>query len=186
MNASLKLKSTRRRLYIVATICVCLPAGAAQAAKLYKWVDASGNISYQDQPPPSGSAVTQEVLKEGTVADPLPSTTEAAASDQANPVLVYTVPNCDTCEVLLLRLKQLGASHQELSLLDRDVQSRVLSLSDSLSAPTLFIGDKLISDISLDNLISELTSAGYQLPPRFLDDPDELPQNDTDDSVVDQ
>ena len=52
----------------------------------------------------------------------------------------------------------------ELSLQDREVQSRILRLSGKISAPTLFIGDTLVTDLSEPGLITILKKAGYTLP----------------------
>lgn len=143
------------------------------ANQLYKWVDENGNISYQDQPPPEDVAVSQEILKSKSSS----SITKPNAPQHNNPVVVYTVDNCDSCEIILLRLKQLGIPNQEQSLLDPDVQTRILSLSGSLSAPTIFIGDKLLNNTSEQNLKTELKAAGYIIkepsnsnPDNFVDD----------------
>ena len=52
----------------------------------------------------------------------------------------------------------------ELSLQDREVQARILNLSGKIAAPTLFIGDALIDDLSESGLVTKLTEVGYTLP----------------------
>ena len=150
---------------LVALLSAIFFAGFAyvsHAQTLYKWVDENGNISYQDQPPTGNQAVSQEVL--AAPAD-TPSDADVPQSpEQSNPVVVYTVADCDACEILLLRLKQLGISNQEQSILDRNVQARILNVTERISAPTVFIGDKLVVDNSEISLMAELRSAGYQLP----------------------
>ena len=141
-------------------ILAVLSAQPAWSAKLYKWVDKDGNISYQDSPPPDGSKLIEEQeLKTTSSSEP------SVVSPQPNntPVIVYTVDNCESCELLLLRFQNWGINAQEHSLQNRDVQARILELTDSLSAPTLFLGDKLIPDLSAQNIISELEKVGYQV-----------------------
>ena len=58
-------------------------------------------------------------------------------------------------------LNRVGIPVVELSLQDREVQSRILSLSGKIAAPTLFIGDALIDDLSEQGLITKLAGAGY-------------------------
>ncbi len=158
----------------IVLVCFLLSLPCASFAdQLYKWVDENGNISYQDQPPPEDVAVSQEILKSKSSSN----ITKPNATQYKNPVIVYTVDDCDACEIALLRLKQLGIPNQEQSLLDPDVQARVLSLSGSLSAPTIFIGDKLLNDNSDQNLKTELKAAGYIIKERS--------NNNSDNSVDD-
>lgn len=144
-------------LFLVPLFLFGLINHTAQAAKLYKWVDENGNISYQDSPPPDGSNVVNE--KEIRA----PKSTSQTPSTPTDPVMVYTVDNCEGCELLLLRLQNWNVPTEQKSLQDREVQARILELSGSLQAPTLFIGDKLISNLASDNLISELNQAGYNI-----------------------
>ena len=44
---------------LVMLLLLALPAAAA-AAKLYKWVDKDGRVTYQETPPPSGSGKVEE------------------------------------------------------------------------------------------------------------------------------
>lgn len=165
MNSSQVIKSGITCCLQFVLLAALLPAGPidhAWADTLYKWVDENGKISYQDYPPPKGAAISQEVLKETTV--PTIAGQPELTAEQINPVVVYTVANCNACEIMLLRLKQLGIPNQQQSLLDRTVQARILEITDNLSAPTVFIGDKLLVNDSESNLLKELESAGYQLP----------------------
>lgn len=145
------------------SLATLLMVNNAWAAKLYKWVDEDGNISYQAERPPSNATVLEET--ELKTSRPSASSSAVAAASERNPVVVYTVANCDNCEILLLRLKQLGVPASEQSLLDENVQARILGLSGKLAAPTLFIGDRLVESITQENLIEELDAAGYQITP---------------------
>ncbi|NNC99099.1 MAG: DUF4124 domain-containing protein [Gammaproteobacteria bacterium] len=180
------------RKTLITAILLCASYAGTSAAELYKWVDKNGNISYQDNPPPGDSAVSQEVLNEPPAVRSDNSNAAIALSpEQSMPVVVYTVDKCDACELLLLRLKQLGIPTREESLLGRDVQARVLSLTNALTAPTVFIGEKLLVDFSETNLTRELQAAGYQLPeetpeittedlPTGIDSSGATPPTDTD------
>ena len=136
---------------------VIIYTNAASAAKLYKWVDKDGNVSYQDSPPPEGSQIIQE--KEIQRSEP---SSQPAVVFRQQPVIVYTVDDCLECESLLTKLRDWGIPVSEASLQNRAVQARVLEITDSLSAPTLFIGDNLISDHSDENLSAELLNGGHQ------------------------
>lgn len=124
------------------------------ATKLYKWVDQNGNISYQDTPPPDNAKVLEESsFKRGT-------TSEEPASE-STPVTVYTVENCDACEMLLLRLQQLDIPHEVESLLNKDVQAEIMSVHDALTAPTLKIGDRYVVDLTDEGILNNLQEAGF-------------------------
>ena len=143
----------------IMALLLLLTAGyAAAAGKLYKWQDKDGNVWYQDEPPPEGAE--SEVLAEtiGSPANP------ASADDSRAPVIVYTVEDCDSCEILLLRLKQLSIPVTERSLLnDRVTQRRILDETGSMQAPSMFIGDTLVPSGTEQELIDQLTGAGYDL-----------------------
>ena len=138
---------------------VIIYTNATSAAKLYKWVDKDGNVSYQDSPPPEGSQIIQE--KEIQRSEP---SSQPAVVFRQQPVIIYTVDDCLECESLLTKLRTWGIPVTEASLLNRAVQARILDLTDGLLAPTLFIGDNLISDHSDENLTAELSNAGHQIP----------------------
>jgi hypothetical protein len=57
----------------VALLLACGPAGAV----LYKWIDASGRVTYSDQPPPAN-------VKAEVVGAPAPPSNPAAVRDLAN------------------------------------------------------------------------------------------------------
>ncbi len=125
------------------------------AGKLYKWVDADGNISYQDTPPPNNAKVLEEstINSSGAVA----AQTEPA---EAVPVVVYTVDDCDSCEMLLLRLRQLEVPFSEESLLNKDIQAEILSIGEAIAAPALKVGNRYVNDFSDSTLVRTLQEAG--------------------------
>jgi glutaredoxin len=135
----------------------------AWAAKMYKWVDAHGNISYQDKPPPkNGKLIETSELKQS-----IPSSSPNTQNQNVIPLTAYTITNCRDCAQLIAFLKQAKIPVSELSLQDREVQSRILRLSGKIAAPTLFIGDTLVTDLSEPGLITVLKGAGYTLPESF-------------------
>lgn len=173
----------------LALVCIGLVylqmSSTVLAAKLYKWVDKDGKVSYQDRPPPSEAKILQESSID---AEPTPA---ANAVDDREPVLVYTVENCDSCELLLLRLNQLNIPTQELSLINREIQRQLLDGDNVLSAPTLRIGEKFVTDISEQNLVSELRVGGYLDDPETsdpgeLDDEEEAEDSEEEDELDDE
>jgi len=168
-------------LCIISSLVLVLLNSAAQAGKLYKWVDAKGNISYQDQPPPQNANVLREtsIDENGSLND--------QPQDQQT-VIVYTIPNCTACASLLSHLVEVGVPVEEQDLKNnREAQQRILELTDSLIAPTLLINGQALPNPSLENLNSALETAGYKTikpKPQFIVPPVE-PENNNSDSNSD-
>ena len=156
-------ESTMLHKSATAVIPLCLVLGFAllmtsfaHAAKMYKWIDKDGNISYQDQPPPEKAKVlTEKTFKE----------TSALSSSNADKqaVIVYITDNCAMCELVVARLMQNNVPYQTKSMKDRTVQKEILAKTDSLLVPTVEINGALFTDNDKAALEKNLTDAGYQL-----------------------
>jgi len=152
--------ANRLKRIFSATILISLTCFYSQAGAetLYKWVDKDGNVSYQEARPPK-AAVSQQVIQTN---DSNNNSVVSVNADK-NPVLVYTIEDCDSCVDVLKRLRKFGVPVIESSLLKREAQARLLELGGQLAAPSVFIDDQLVNDFSKDSLITELESAGYIL-----------------------
>jgi glutaredoxin len=145
-----------------------LTCTTANGGKLYKWIDDHGNVSYQDSPPPDNA----KLLEEKTI-------TQRAKPNGSTPqhpdVVIYRVDNCDLCDLIQSKMQKWGVPVQSKSLQDRQTQARIIALTNGLRAPSLFIGDNLITNLSDHHLLNELRAAGYQPKQADADDPNELP-----------
>lgn len=147
-----------RRAWLVAVIALLMSLGA-QAGKLYKWVDADGNVSYQDKAPPedNGKVEYKDLGKE-----------KAAKPDGLDdlagrvPVVLYAIPKCAPCDMARNYLKGRGIPFADKDAsTDIAVQTELRNRTGSLSVPTIVIGDKIIGEYSQAWLDSELNQAGY-------------------------
>lgn len=152
----------RQKLFIVAatlTLTGALAATDAQAGKLYKWVDANGNVSYQDKPPPEDNGkVERKDLGAEKSAKP------QGLDDLAErvPVVLYAVPKCSPCDMARSYLKARGVPFTDKDAsTDTAVQVELRKRSGSLSVPTIVVGEKVIPEFSQAWLESELNQAGY-------------------------
>jgi hypothetical protein len=136
---------------------LALHSNSTLAAKLYKWVDADGNISYQSSPPPVDAKILTEKTLDVT-------RTRPGNSKNQNPVTVYTVNDCASCDELIERLTKMDITVIQKSLNDRDVQKEVVDATSQLIAPTLLVGEQYITDTSKSNVESKLETAGYTVP----------------------
>jgi len=169
-------KSITLSISLSLVICTIVFTTGSYAAKLYKWVDADGNISYQDTPPPTSAKQVEETGIETSTRSTIRNAPLSEAQ-QSNPVVVYTLEDCDACIALLSFFRENSVPFQEQSILDRDVQNRILSVSEKVAAPTLFLGDRLIENLTHKNLTEQLKSAGY-----LAEEPEPVDQPLDDDS----
>lgn len=149
---------------VVAVLVTALAVSPAFAGKLYKWVDESGNISYQDRPPPEGQGRVEEREVRGSRAgggDP-------AAADAATkaPVTLYMVPGCSPCDAARAHLKQRGISFSEVNVSANnvDAQQEMKKKVGELSVPTITVGAKVMKGYIGSLLDGELDAAGYPKP----------------------
>jgi len=149
----------------------------ASGAKLYKWVDENGIVSYQDTPPPSGSTIMKEEELESSPSTATSGSETAAANNL--PVVVFTIENCDSCETLLSRLQGWGVPTIEQSLQDGDIQAEILQSGESLQAPILSIADQFVSNLATDNLLTILSEAGYSVDDSSILVDDSSPVDDS-------
>lgn len=159
----LRIVANSIQLIFLLSFCVTIQFATTQnihAAQLYKWVDKNGNVSYQDSPPPDSANVTEQSTIETNTYNNTNRQNNTAANAS---IIVYTTNSCQACNELLDKLKKWSVPAEEQSILNRDIQSKILSLSDQITAPTLFINDKLITDLSDSSLLSELTRVGFQI-----------------------
>ena len=137
---------------------LCLTASTAVAGKLYKWVDADGNISYQDQPPPDNV----KLLEEREVAGIGEGGSNSSPDSDKPEIVIYTVNNCQPCDDMVTHLLKLGVPHIQRPLQDdREAQSRILAQTDSLIAPTIFVGDSIFQGSRHKEVTSAIKEAGY-------------------------
>ena len=136
---------------------VFLLAASAQAQDLYKWVDEDGNVTYQDSPPPGDTGAAKPFAEDAEVA--------AEAENDALPdvsVTLYSVPICDSCDLVRNLLQKYGVPFDEKDASDDvAVQAEVREIAGQLTVPVLAVGDSMVTGYSSSGITAELTSAGF-------------------------
>ena len=130
------------------------------AAKLYKWVDAQGRVSYQDKPPPqSAKILSEKPLKKAD------NNITKKIRLKTDPIDVYVTENCPSCESMINRLNELEVPYNEKNNKDhRDIQNLIIQQTSSISVPALFIDDKLVEGTSVSTIAQMLQEKGYTAP----------------------
>ena len=149
--------------YLVSVVLMAwLIAGNAVAASLYKWVDEDGNVTYQDTPPPKDVEFEETELRAPT--KPLPGSVgakiEAAALE--HPVSLYTVPDCDSCDLVRLFLERRSIPFAEKDVkLNTAMQQELLALTEGLTVPTTTIGSQIVKGFNKISMTEALERAGF-------------------------
>ncbi len=148
-------------------VCLTVPL-LSHAGKLYKWVDEDGKVTYQDQPPLGEATVIRD--DSTTAASPASGTAANTAQQtavEANPVTLFSVPICNTCDLVRMVLEQNKVPFEEKNA-DRsvEVQKEMQDKAGQLTVPILIIGEKVLTGFNGPELIQELKTAGYTLVQR--------------------
>lgn len=150
---------------LIVVLATTLAVAPAYAAKLYKWVDERGNVSYQDRPPPEGvGRVEEKTVREGRGVDSgSPAATEAATK---SPVTLYMVPKCSPCDAARVYLKKRGVPFTEINVSEKNPQAQqeMVKKIGELSVPTITVGSKIMQGYVESLLAGELDQAGYPKP----------------------
>jgi glutaredoxin len=148
-------------LLVTALMAIGIPA--AQADTLYKWVDSQGHISYHDQPPPEGAGyrVEEKVLGTGTGTKHKEDDTLAKVVEKF-PVVLYSVPECGSCDLARFYLQKRKVPFTEQNLDNNpELQQTLKKKIGSLSAPTIMIGEKVMKGYVESVMAGELDEVGY-------------------------
>ena len=169
----------KKIIAVCALSCGLFLSTQSQAAKLYKWVDKNGVVSYQDRPPPKGATILEESTTVASVKAP-----QKQDNSKKDPVKIYTLPNCELCQTVAQHLKTLNVPLVELPLQnDREAQSTILERSSSLTTPTVFVGDQMFQGGDISKLEQILERNDYKLT---KPEPKNKPADDGDDQANDE
>jgi glutaredoxin len=140
-------------------LAIVLVAPEAQAQKLYKWVDRNGNVTYTDSKPPENAGMVEE-REIQQVSEDQPLDIEQLA--EANPITFYSVPACDSCDMVRNYLTEQDLPFTEVNVeSDIDNQNAMKAAVGNLSVPTLTVGTRAMTGYNRDGISAMLEVAGY-------------------------
>jgi glutaredoxin len=147
----------------VGTALICA-ATVAMAAGAYKWVDADGKVHYSDEPPPDGARMVEETnvpVRPSKNAGP-----DVARIAAANPVTLYVISDCQTCDLARQYLKRRGVPFTETNVENNpEAQAAMKERVGALAVPTIIVGEKVMKGYVESLLGGELDAAGYPKEP---------------------
>ncbi|MBU6484031.1 MAG: glutaredoxin family protein [Betaproteobacteria bacterium] len=127
-------------------LCVALAfVLAAQAAPLYRYIDANGHVVYSDQPPPPGAKAVQAKQLQGNVIDTDTTPLATRQAMQVFPVTLYTFDCGEVCREAQALLVKRGVPYTSIDVTTPEGGTRLKALTGGQSAPALQVGDKLLA-----------------------------------------
>lgn len=140
---------------LITSIIVLLTLSAAQAERVYKWIDSDGRVSYHSLPPPEGSGYTVEEK------DIIDDTGDEPVGKRL-PVKLYVINKCDACDLVRLYLQKRKVPFKEINV-DKDVkkQRELKRNAGTMTVPSTIIGKKVVTGYNQTALDQELKAGGY-------------------------
>jgi len=144
--------------WMLAVASLLLVVTPAQAERLYKWVDETGKVTYQDRPPPAaGGRVEEKEFRDRSY-----NRGEDGEGTRARPpVTLYAVPKCEACDMARNYLKKRGVPFSERNANDAAAQKELKERAGDVTVPTLLVGSKVMRGYMESILEGELDQAGY-------------------------
>ncbi len=159
MKLSLDMKSI-----IVLILFSALLSNAAHAVKLYKWVDAEGNVSYQDQPPQKGQKFEEKSFSESGTNTQRNADVGREKAALKSPVTLYIAPKCDSCDLVRTVLDLYRVPYTQLDVEDNpDAQKKLIKAAGSVRVPSLTVGDSVVNGFNRNKIEDALREHGYPI-----------------------
>ena len=159
-------------LLILLLCTLCLPK--TYAVTVLECVDEAGNSTFQDHCPPGTTPATTKDIKTGqpdadAVAADTPTAKATPSPSSANITFYTTSTECDACLVIKSMLTKYGASFTEKDIstdmaVRQELRDKTGASGNTVSVPTVIIGDQIIAGFNKEALSKALESAGYANP----------------------
>jgi len=136
--------------------------GPATAVTVVECRDVAGNVSFRDTCPPEMEKTGEKRVSAGGKKGE-PTLAEIAAQ---NPVVLYSAPNCDACDLVRQKLESHGVPFIEKGVEKAtDIQQELKAKTGSVTVPTVTIGSANVSGYDRAALDTTLEQAGFPPPP---------------------
>lgn len=152
-----------RHLLILSMACLLLAAhgSAAAAVTVVECLDEGRTNWFRDTCPP-GATKTGEREIRGVGGEDGPSLEEIA---EQNPITLYTVPDCNACDLVrhVLSSRQLPFTEKDVQD-NGEMQEELKSMTGALTVPAMVVGEKVATGYSRAEIDGALRAAGYPEP----------------------
>lgn len=143
----------------------CTFAAQADAAQLYRWVDASGKVHYTDKlPPPDATGIERKRVNTDTGTPSVPYALQRAMA--AYPVTLYTADCGEPCDGARRFLDGWGVPFAERNAREPEANAALKQLVGASEVPVLVVGTAVLKGFEANQWTGALDAAGYpRLPP---------------------
>lgn len=157
---------TVKRTGLLAVLGMLVVPGLAMSQSLYKWVDEYGNVTYQDTPPPNSVEFEEQEFGDPDAASAAAGDVNQGLNDaiERNPVTLYSIPECDACDLVRLFLEKHAVPFAEKDIQGNlSFQQELQSASGQLTVPTILVGSDVVDGYSRSGIRKALTDNGYPM-----------------------
>jgi arsenate reductase-like glutaredoxin family protein len=136
-------------------------APIASAVTVMECIDESGQKSFREFCPPGSLKKGEKKLQ-----SKLAPGADVAGIATKHPVTIYTIPKCDTCDLLRLQLQQRGVPFTEKNATqDASVQDELRAITGTkeniIKVPVLTVDKEVVTEYSPAKINAALDTAGY-------------------------
>ncbi len=147
--------------HFVIAACVTLSAPVCNALTIVRCEDAGGSVTYRDHCPPNDRQTGEQKVPGGGANSP---SALRAAAVRTSPVVIFTVPACDACDLMRHHLVTLEIPFTEQNVdTDPAAQAALKAISGGVTVPTTAVGKKVVTGYNKAGLQALLGAAGYEL-----------------------
>ncbi|MBI2802106.1 MAG: glutaredoxin family protein [Gammaproteobacteria bacterium] len=147
-----------RRIFMV---ILSLAPTLSHSVTVVECRDKTGNISYRDHCPPDSTKTATKRLSHGPV-NHNPTADDIA---KEHPVTLFSVKNCDACDLVRQLFSGRGVPFSEKNVDDdATTQAELKAVAGALTVPTVTIGLQVYTGYSRSALEGGLAQAGYPVP----------------------
>ena len=144
--------------YLTFVLLISVPALVC-AVTVVQCRDQDGNVSFRDRCPPNIAKTGERRVTNKPAHDGRPSATDL---QKQNPIILYSASECDTCDLVRLRLQGKAVPFKEIDVsTDLARQKKLKQVSGALTVPTVMIGKNVLTGYNQLALDTGLEQAGY-------------------------
>lgn len=149
-----------------ASILLMAVTGLAQAAEVYRWVDAAGGVHYSDRPPAATAKQVKTLSGKGNVVEVDKESFDTKLAREKNPVILYAGDCGIVCDEARSFLAQRGIPYQHKDpSKEPEYAVEVKKLTGALQVPVLVVGKTHQKGFDASSWGSLLDAAGYPKTP---------------------
>lgn len=138
----------------------------AQAGELYRWVDAQGNVTYSDQPPPLTAKQKATIKGKGNVVEVDKESYEARVAREKHPVVLYVSACGPVCDQAREYLSQRGIPFtQKDPSKEPEIALELKKLAGAMEVPVIQVGKAHQKGFEKGLWSKLLDGAGYPKAP---------------------